>query len=245
MTPAVGWERRIYCRTPLRRFGVRSQSKRRQKPNRDRSHSARRVHAIMGSAAEDKTTKPYSPAPYGGLQPSAAGGSSRPNSEVLQHTSGFVRLDARHLPEIPSGRRSGHLSHRNQAVRRRLLQTPFPSRNHHRRAMEMLSEIELIEPKFLSQCSNPPRPCWQGRGHELTGPGHSWLQDNKSLHILRNAQFYETRTSAPVPWIGTEPSPLAIRSLDRRTAKAQPGRKTYLDVGPLLAIRSATVYHFG
>jgi hypothetical protein len=157
--------------------------------------------------------------PYGGLEQSAAGGSSRPNSGVLQHTSGFIRLDARHLPEIPSGRRSSHLSHRNQAVRRRLLQTPFPSRNHHRRAIEMLSEIELIEPKFLSQCSNPPRPCWQGRGHELTGPGHSCLQDNKSLHILRNAHF----RARSMDWNRAVAScdPIPRRTNRQRTAKAK------------------------
>jgi hypothetical protein len=136
------------------------------------------------------------------------------SSGLLQHPFRVIRRNARHLPEIPSGRRSSHLAHGNQAIGRRLLQSPFPSRDDHRRALEMLSEIELIEPKFLSQCSNPPRPCWQGRGHELAGPGHTCLQDNKSLHILRRAHF----PARSIDWnrgVG-----LPLRSLDRLTTKA-------------------------
>jgi hypothetical protein len=53
----------------------------------------------------------------------------------------------------------------------------------------VLAELELIEPYLLSQRSNPPRPLWQGRSHELSGPGHSCLQDTKSLPILRCAHL--------------------------------------------------------
>lgn len=72
----------------------------------------------------------------------------------------------------------------------------------------MLSELELIEPYLLSQRSNPPRPLWQGRRHELSGPGHSCLQDTKSLQILyydaHTATSATTATSAP--WAGAEGS---------------------------------------
>ena len=109
------------------------------------------------------------------------------HSGLLQHSLRITGCDARHLPEKPSLGRSSHLAHSNQAVRWRLLQPPFPSRDHHRRAIKPLAESELIQSRFLSQCSNPPRPCGQGSSHELAGPSHICLQDNKSLHILRFA----------------------------------------------------------
>lgn len=53
----------------------------------------------------------------------------------------------------------------------------------------MLAELELIQSKFLAQCSNPLCPCWQGGGYELSGSGHAALKDNKLARILRNAHY--------------------------------------------------------
>jgi len=133
---------------------------------------------------------------FGGVTDSTTqGGGTRTRSAprgfsgFVQHPFGVIRRNSRQLPEIPSGRRTGHLSHRNQAVGRRLLQPAFPSRDHHGRAFEVFAEIELIESKLLPQCSNPARPCWQGSGNKLTRPSHICLQDNKSRHILRCAHL--------------------------------------------------------
>src|SRR6202140_4018239 len=132
-------------------------------------------------------------------------------SDLLQHSLRITGCDARHLPEKPSLGRSSHLAHSNQAVRWRLLQPPLPSRDHHRRAIQPLSESQLIQPKFLSQCPNPPRPCGQGSSHELAGPGHICLQDNKLSPTLH------AHTFAPPP---------TCRSLDqiRRQFDNQGGR---------------------
>jgi hypothetical protein len=70
----------------------------------------------------------------------------------------------------------------------------------------VLSELELIEPYLPSQRSNPPRPLWQGRRHELSGPGHSCLQDTKSLHILRCAHRNHRNHRSTAPWAGAEGS---------------------------------------
>lgn len=108
-------------------------------------------------------------------------------SDLLQHLFRVIGRDPRQFPEEPSGRWASNLSHSNQTVGRRLLQPPLPTRNHHRGALEPFSKVKLIEPKALAQRSNPPRPGRQRRGHELTGAGHSCLQDNKSRHTLRCA----------------------------------------------------------
>jgi hypothetical protein len=47
-------------------------------------------------------------------------------------------------------------------LRREVLSGVLQQSVRHRRALEPLFEIELIEPRILSQCSNPSRPCWQG-----------------------------------------------------------------------------------
>ena len=110
-------------------------------------------------------------------------------SDLLQHSLRITGCDARHPPEKPSIGRSSHLAHSNQAIRWRLLQPPLPSGDHHRRAIQPLSESQLIQPKFLSQRSNPPRPCGQGSSHELAGPGHICLQDNKLSSNLHAHTF--------------------------------------------------------
>lgn len=120
-------------------------------------------------------------------------------SPVIQHPLRIRRPNASHLPEVPSGGRPRQLSHGNQAVRRGLLQSALPARDHHRRALQVLSELELVQSKLFPQCSNPPRPCWQGCGHELSRPGHICLQDNKLT------LYCETHTKTPLP--ATEVSP--------------------------------------
>src|ERR1700757_3803590 len=69
----------------------------------------------------------------------------------------------------------------------------------------MLSELKLIQSKLFPQCSNSPRPCWQGCGHELSRPGHSCLKDNKSV------PYCETHTSAVLPETEVKPVPSALR----------------------------------
>lgn len=114
--------------------------------------------------------------------------SRRTANSAFQHPFRVSRRDTGHLPEVPALARSSHFPHHDQAVGRRLLQPALPSRDHHRRAVQVLSELELIQSAALAQRSNAPRPRWQGSGHELSRPSHSW-QDNKCTLTLRMRTF--------------------------------------------------------
>ena len=59
-----------------------------------------------------------------------------------------------------------------------------------------------FSPSSSRSLSNSPRPSWQGSGYELSGPGHSCLQDNK------HSVYYETHTADPCG--KTEVKPVVI-----------------------------------
>ena len=90
----------------------------------------------------------------------------------------------------------------------------------------MLSELELVQSELFPQCSNSPRPSWQGSGYELSRPGHSCLQDNK------HSVYYETHTADPCgkrklsPW----------RLIGDPRKRGRPGHLTDMLIGPRLSL---------
>ncbi len=78
-----------------------------------------------------------------------------------QHAAHVTNRDTSHMPEVPSAGGPGKFAQSDEAICRRFLQTAFETRDCHRRAVQHLAEIRLVQVQPIAQRIDALCPAWK------------------------------------------------------------------------------------